>query len=173
MNIIPDHDIVPGIVVFLRCRSAHHMSTNGLSLRHRRHIVVLDYDVSADIVVQNYSIVVFCYNVVVFCYDVVYWCRSLFALLYHVRCTDSQPPCCHAAMQPCNNAAMHHATMPPCRHTAMPQVCLKLKCLKLKCLKLKCLKLKTWNDLTLANLFFFKLERFSAAKRVEQSLGYW
>ena len=87
MNIVPD--IVPDIVVFLRCRSAHHMSTNGLSLRHRRHIVVLDYDIGADIVVQTYDIVVFCYDVVVFFYDVVYRCRSFFALRYRIRCTDS------------------------------------------------------------------------------------
>ena len=80
MNIVPD--IVPDIVVFLRCRSAHHMSTNGLSLRHRRHIVVLDYDIGADIVVQSYDIVVFCY-------DVVYRCRSFFELRYRIRCTDS------------------------------------------------------------------------------------
>jgi hypothetical protein len=36
MNSVPD--IVPDIVIFLRCRSTHHMSTKGLSLRHRRHI---------------------------------------------------------------------------------------------------------------------------------------
>ncbi len=35
---------------------------------------------------------------------------------------------------------------------------------------LKCLKSKTWNDLTLANLFF--LERRMRSKRVKQSLGY-
>ncbi len=60
MNIIPD--IVPDIVVFLRCLSAHQMSTNGLTLRHSRHIVVLNYDIGADIVVQNYYIVGFCYD---------------------------------------------------------------------------------------------------------------
>ncbi len=125
MNIVPD--IVPDIVVFLRCRSAHHMSKNGLSLRHRRHIIVLDYNICANVVVRNYNIVVFCYDVVVFCFDVVYWCRSFFALRYRIRCTDSQQPCSHAAMQPCSNAAMHHAAMQTCSHTAMQQVCLKLK----------------------------------------------
>ena len=37
---------------------------------------------------------------------------------------------------------------------------------------LKCLKSKTWNDLTSANLFFLERRMRSAAKRVEQSLGY-
>ncbi len=37
---------------------------------------------------------------------------------------------------------------------------------------LKCLKSKTWNDLTSANLFFLERKMRSAAKRVEQSLGY-
>ncbi len=48
------------------------MSTNGFSLRHCRHIVVLDYDIGADIVVRNYYIVAFCYDVEMFCYDVIY-----------------------------------------------------------------------------------------------------
>ncbi len=38
---------------------------------------------------------------------------------------------------------------------------------------LKCLKPKTWNDLTLANLFFLERKMRSAAKWVEQSLGCW
>ena len=37
---------------------------------------------------------------------------------------------------------------------------------------LKCLKSKTWNDLSSANLFFLERRMRSAAKQVEQSLGY-
>ncbi len=37
---------------------------------------------------------------------------------------------------------------------------------------LKCLKSKTWNDLTSANFFFVECRMRSAAKRMEQSLGY-
>ncbi len=37
---------------------------------------------------------------------------------------------------------------------------------------LKWLKSKTWNDLSSANLFFLERRMRSAAKRVEQSLGY-
>jgi hypothetical protein len=63
MNI--GYDIVPDIVVFLRYRSSHQLSTKGLSLRYRSYIVVFYYDIGADIVVQTYDIATMSYAEVV------------------------------------------------------------------------------------------------------------
>jgi hypothetical protein len=59
------YDIIPDIVVFLRYRSSHQLSTKDLNLQYSSYIVGLYYNIGADIVVQTYYIATMSYAKVV------------------------------------------------------------------------------------------------------------